>query len=640
MDSEISFKGANGERAGIHAIEKLIMGGAQAEAAKSLKSFLLRDAPDGSSGLSLGDAIQHAADREISTSLDALVLLRCLAQGNIIPATNSTNQIARNVVALCERSVGDLCQSLGVQGKKQTFEKYSLLLSAHEKICSMLSPLTSATADIDSLIASRQNLLSALSNGLVKLYCGPFDIAEVRTRVDAILKKISRLSADATSFGSDLHECREAIQNNFRYCEENVTFLTGFFRQYLEAVSDAVEKVVRAVRARVTTSIAARLLNPPVLQKRYPLHDEGREIALAIPLRSSGPGLASSVTVTIAPNSSSVFFQTQQISLGNVSPGDFTAVFEALVVEPCQNFELLVSVTWEEAGQPDSKEVQFQLLVNAQKSDIDWSKLEYKRPYSTDVAKGAAFVGRAEKVQSLANRMLRTPMESFYVTGQKRVGKTSLALAAAEFARSRAPDPGIEFTYLLWGKFAHEDPRAAMRELGERISDFIVETLPPETPIPSLNFDGSIAPLTRLAELAERRRPGLKYVIIIDEFDEIHPELYQHGNLAETFFANIRALTTCDNICVFLVGGENMPYIMNRQGQKLNKLVPVSLNYFSRDSEWEDFKLLIRKPTEEHIFWHDEAVSEVFNLTNGNPFFQILYALASFTTRSGSETLT
>ena len=66
-----------------------------------------------------------------------------------------------------------------------------------------------------------------------------------------------------------------------------------------------------------------------------------------------------------------------------------------------------------------------------------------------------------------------------------------------------------------------------------------------------------------------------KYVIIIDEFDEIRPELYMQGNLAETFFANLRALSTCENICLVLVGGENMPFIMEWQGQKLNKFVRI-----------------------------------------------------------------
>ena len=91
--------------------------------------------------------------------------------------------------------------------------------------------------------------------------------------------------------------------------------------------------------------------------------------------------------------------------------------------------------------------------ANAQRSDIDWQAQAYRRPYSTDVAKGDTFVGRFEKVQALGNKMLRTPMEFVpHVTGQKRVGKTSLALAAVEFAKKHSAEPGIEFKRSVVGR--------------------------------------------------------------------------------------------------------------------------------------------------------------------------------------------
>jgi hypothetical protein len=91
--------------------------------------------------------------------------------------------------------------------------------------------------------------------------------------------------------------------------------------------------------------------------------------------------------------------------------------------------------------------------------------------------------------------------------------------------------------------------------------------------------------------------------------------------LADTFFANLRSLAASDNVCVVLIGGENMPCIMQRQGQRLNRFVPITLDYFSRLHEWEDFKLLVRNPTALDLNWHDEAVTAVFNITNGNPYF-------------------
>jgi hypothetical protein len=74
-------------------------------------------------------------------------------------------------------------------------------------------------------------------------------------------------------------------------------------------------------------------------------------------------------------------------------------------------------------------------------------------------------------------------------------------------------------------------------------------------------------------------------------------------------------------VCLILVGGENMPYIMDRQGQKLNNFSRISINYYARNSEWSDFTLLVREPSNGIINWHEDAITEIFNASNGNPYF-------------------
>jgi hypothetical protein len=158
--------------------------------------------------------------------------------------------------------------------------------------------------------------------------------------------------------------------------------------------------------------------------------------------------------------------------------------------------------------------------------------------------------------------------------------------------------------------------------LGESIEAFIVDSLPPGLGVAKGgDYHGSLADLFKLSASAFRAAPNRKFVVILDEFDEIHQELYLQGNLADTFFGNLRALSRCKNICLLLVGGENMPFIMERQGQKLNDFSRVNLSYFSRDSEWNDFRLLVRRPVRDILVWHDDAVAEVFNFTDGNPYF-------------------
>jgi hypothetical protein len=174
--------------------------------------------------------------------------------------------------------------------------------------------------------------------------------------------------------------------------------------------------------------------------------------------------------------------------------------------------------------------------------------------------------------------------------------------------------------YILWGEISHEDPRKCLEHLGKDIEDFILSQIDARS-IARGEYDGSLSHLIKLARAAAQIDPDRRFAIIIDEFDEMPQELYLHGNLAETLFANLRAITTTDNLCIILVGGENMPFVMQRQGQKLNKYSSVNVTYFSRETEWETYKDMIKNPVSEYVAWHDDAISEVFNVTNGNPYF-------------------
>lgn len=580
----------------------------------------------------LDDAISSAAaSRKPQSPVIATALIRSLDVPGLIRDSGAGGALPRLIVDIVERSLPELSAQLELSTKRQTFEKYETLRAVHARAREALEPFSAIQPDLDSLISSRKMLTRALSDDLIRVYCAPLKLAEVRAGFETIYNKLIKLAKEPASLASEISECRDAIRSQLLYCSSNINFLTKqYYTRFLQISEEALDKFFLSVRGKFRAPISPRLLTGDMLQKRYPLREVGRSISLTIPLRNSGPGVAANLLVKIEADPEKILFASEELSLGSVPAGDFSAVFDAEVTEASERLDVLVSLSWDEAGEADRQKADFVVAVYAQRHGVDWQQYEYERPYSTEVAKGDKFVGRSEKVQALANKILRTPMESFYVTGQKRVGKTSLALAAVEFARSRSSSHDLRSKYLLWGNIANADPRASLRELGEQVADFITASFPPNTKIPNVSFDGSIAAIVRLAELAAEVCPSTKYAIIIDEFDEIHPELYQHGNLAETFFANIRAITTCENICLALVGGENMPFVMDRQGQKLNKLVRVPLDYFSRDREWEDFKLLVRRPAADVLEWHDEAISAIFNVTNGNPFFTKIACAAVF----------
>jgi len=291
------------------------------------------------------------------------------------------------------------------------------------------------------------------------------------------------------------------------------------------------------------------------------------------------------------------------------------------IVNKTKHINLFIELSWRRASSADRKISSIDAKILSQSPDVDWRSLKELEPYSTEIAEGDEFVGRKEKVRSISNRLLKTRMQSTYITGQKRVGKTSLALAVKENLKSNKKSENIEFYYLEWGDYAHADPLKTVEAFGNSIADFLIEFLPQNVKIPKLDFKGTLAPLNKLSTLLMREHENKKFVLILDEFDEIHHEMYRHGPLAESFFSNIRTLSAKKNIAFMLVGGENMPFIISSQGDQLNKFIREPLDYFNRVNEFFDYQHLIKNPIKEKINWYDTAITELYNLTNGHPYY-------------------
>lgn len=570
---------------------------------------------------SIGDAIARLSDSSHNRAGAAAVISRCLAIQRLVPNGGANKPIDRPAVLLFERGLPEVAEFLGINAKSQTYENFAILREAHSKITALLKPVGDQYSGIESIVGAKRLVLSALNHGMVRRYCDPFHLPEIRSVFEVILSKVSAVSLQQSSLVSDLDDCQNSIEAGYRVGIENGSFLYyDYLLPFLDNVRIALDEFINSTRGKFVASIIRAERGMP-LQKKYPIQEDGRTVEIKLPLRNVGPGMAIDVRISASSESDSILVADHEVVLGTVSPGDFTFNFEAMVVSSASDFDGSVIIEWGEVGNPSRKSEIFAFSVQAQSAEIDWNSLAYWKPYSTDVATGGDFVGRNEITNALASKILRTPMEPFYITGQKRVGKTSLALACVAEAKHKVDHHLIEDCYILWGAIAHVDPSQSLRALGEYIEQFLTESIPANLRSAPGNFEGSLSPLIRTCDVLAKISPDKKFVIIIDEFDEIHPELYLQGNLAETFFANIRAIATKKNICLILVGGENMPYLMDRQGQKLNKFSRYNLSYFDRAKEWDDFRELIRRPTTEVLTWYDDAISDIFNATNGNPYF-------------------
>lgn len=605
-------------------IEHLIQQGESrlAEARTALRHFLFMQAGEAGAEGSTGDALAVLARQPVKNPLAAIVFLRCLAVPGLVPQSNAANHISRSAMELCEGALSDILTFLKVDRRAQTYEKFAAISNCHQRLTEILNPLRHPYGDLDAILAARKEILGSLNHSVVRQYCDPFRLSEIRSTVETIFSKMKRVSALDASLLSDIEECNRCVDGAKTDFSGSESFLTeGYLAPFLSVCRSVLSEFLKTQRAKFETSVVWGRGATRELQKRYPLHEPGREMQIVIPLRNAGPGLATDLRVTLTSGSPDVVLGGETVMLGNVLPGDFSIAIDAMVIVACASFQGLLHVEWGEIGSPARKSGIFEFDVIAQRGNIDWQNLEYRTPYSTGVAEGDQFYGRTDRVRQLAARLLRQPMEPFYITGQKRIGKTSLALASASYAVDHSAPETLSYHYILWGEIAHADPNVSLRQLGESMEEYIFDRLPPGVRPAKGDYNGSLAGLVRLSNLAKRVVPEARFIIIIDEFDEIHQELFIHGNLADTFFANLRALSRTNNTCIVLIGGENMPFIMDRQGQKLNNFSRESLSYFSRQTEWADFQLLVRAPTSDILNWHDDAISEVFNTTRGNPYF-------------------
>lgn len=567
---------------------------------------------------STADAVIAVSQAPAGRDLAAAVVLRALEAG--VFADGRQDALARSVVSLCEAALPKLCQFVGVQPKTQNYEKLEQLRGAHSSITKILEPLGTPYASLNTLVGAKGRLTGALQHSQVRAYCRPWHVDEVAEVIEHLTSSLARVIQMDAGFESELEACRQEIARGADLANRRPSFLTSALRGLLENAEQALNVFLGAMKGRLAARVVRAERESLALQKRYPLHEAERELRVVIPFRNEGPGPAMDVAYRISCSDPSVLVDDQEQVLGEIAPGEFGAAVDVIVATSCDAIDFDVEVRWREAGEVKGKEEIFGVRMLAQRSDVDWSKLKFWNPYSTEPAEGPGFYGRKEQVETLVARFLRRPMEPSYVTGQKRVGKTSLARTAMAEARAEDHEGELVTGEILWGRVAHEDPRRSMSQLGRAMERIVLGGIDGEAPA-CADYDGSLAPLMDLLDVARDRNPARRFAIFIDEFDEMPEALWLHGDLAVTLFGNIRALTTSTNFSLLLVGGENMPFVMERQGARLNKFNRVNLTYFSRSQEFDEFTRMIRGPSEDVLTWHADAISAVFNMTNGNPYF-------------------
>ncbi len=576
-------------------------------------------------GLSLPDMIGEAIlfPDKAAVRNAALIVTRMASRPKLLPEPTAANKLKIRVVQLFEAGLPDLAIKFKIGSNQQTYEKFDAISRIHTGMCERLEPLRAFPANassVDLLIADRQPVLKAVGNELAGAYFGIYGQKRVRAAIHSMLANLERLVANTDStFANELQELQTQISEELCWATAHPTeFSAHFYAPYLHAMSSALVKLEVDAEDRFRCTLRTKRAGSDIAEKRYPLHEIGRMIQVRVMLVNDGPGVARDVDASISCLSSALEFDPQ-IALGDIRPGELPLTLDVLIGGRAERAKFEVVLTWSTTGKAERSSCPFSFEIYAQKGDVDWEKQRAREPYSIEVAEGDEFVGRSNKVETISGRFMRDRMGSSFITGQKRIGKTSLAKAIA--ARLTDSSPDFEVSYLEYGQYSNMDPVITVRNLGAELASFCSAFLPDPARVNDLSFQGSLSPLSKLSDELFRVAPSKRFIFILDEFDEIDPALYRFGPLAEAFFSNLRTLSAKRNVAFLLVGGEKMPFVMSAQGDQLNKYLSERLDYFHRAQEWDDYTQLIERPVRGILHWDEAAIQKIFELTHGHPYY-------------------
>ena len=453
-----------------------------------------------------------------------------------------------------------------------------------------------------------------------KDYLAAFGYSSVQQLVESLLSQVdSVIQASGYELQTTMQQLVEDIPIQLEGCEKTGTFV---HLQYAVPFLKRVDKCAAALKDRLAANFACQITVPAAAlraEKRYPLHLDGSEIEISIPLNNDGPGVAQNVTTYCVAEHCEV--KNAETNLGTVTPGPFVFTLLIELTDVQTELQATVEVSWSVVGDPKRYRESFTTHIYGQQTDIDWEWLAEQYPYSLEVAYDDDFYGRRDALNRIIRRLTSTDMQSCYITGQKRVGKSSLARTVQSRVEKMDGPGRYHVLYLECGEIMHSTGEQTLDALGRQLEEYFSHYLDRHTDWESQDYLSSLSPLNRLLETLKREGELNRFVVILDEFDEINESLYSHGELASTFFLNLRTLASKRNLAFVLVGAEKMPYVMSSQGEKLNKFDRESLDSFDQETEWSDFASLVRDPVDGSIVFHDRALRKLFDFTDGHPYF-------------------
>lgn len=368
--------------------------------------------------------------------------------------------------------------------------------------------------------------------------------------------------------------------------------------------------------------------------RKYPFYKKGRKIELKFNVLNQGPGYAFDIVFEFHDieglalpnrfdNAEIEDAEPYKLPLGSLKPNELTEIVLQATVDTANVVKRRSKgmLSWSNFSRSDPKTKNFSFDLGPQ-PHLDWARLEFKQPYSLRAIKKADdLVGRKSLLEELRGQLRQDGIESSFIHGQKRVGKTSIAEVLKATLEGETDYSVVSVPIIALDTTT---PEKLVATLGTRIVSDVSNASVLFSHLEKPEFESSLYPLGDFFRDARRMLPNHRFIIIIDEFDEINPEFTDLDNdIGKNFFQTIRHLSHLNYVGLVLVGGENMEDIMGLSQQRLNNLRPHQVDYFNKSlsGSGSDFQELVTHPTQKTLEFNDAAINAIYELTEGHPYY-------------------
>ena len=493
-----------------------------------------------------------------------------------LPETEPTHEVLDVVTTHLERLVGQLTSGSRTWGKQATLR-----------------------SDVRQ---GRQSLLAGAAK-LAHVFSSDTDVRLTHFR-DLLGHHLTQVLADDTLDGHEVFR-RLLLEYCLRDCYQPEWISCRYLFPIVFSLSHVASRADHAMRQR-KAEIAIALE-----KQQHPLNTARRGVPLRIGLENTGVATATQVQLEIEADGQEVTVRPRDRNVAKIGPEQRVSCEVFMdIARPVSAVVLSCLFHWKDPNgvQRLGEET---LKLTAQR-EVDWAGAGVN-PYSLgSIRSQDRLVGRDDDLNAL--RVGIRGMQSFCITGQKRVGKTSVARVLLREFKDSKEHLAI---YITFGDLVTTSWPALVYSLYEAINDDLEEGARAELP-PVEVFVGNQSRHSRvfLREL-ERKLDGRRVLCIIDDFDEIDERMYK-GEEAKELFLRFRTLIDRGDFSFVLVGSEKLPDVMKYQGERLNQVRQQSLNYFRDRSSLQQ---LAADPARPYLEYSDGAVDEIWRYSAGNPYY-------------------